>query len=97
MLWNQKGADSGAFLFAGMARSYSRISGFASNARSYSRIGGFAGMARSYSRIGVFAGMARSYNWDYSKPFLKMTPVSAGFTVITTVAVSAPPLPSLIA
>ena len=22
MLWNQKGADSGAFLFAGMARSY---------------------------------------------------------------------------
>ena len=22
MLWNQKGADSGSFLFAGMARSY---------------------------------------------------------------------------
>jgi len=50
MLWNQKGADSGSFLFAGMARSYSRIS-FAGMARSYSRLGGFAGMARSYIRF----------------------------------------------
>ena len=26
MLWNQKGADSGSFLFAGMARSYNNNS-----------------------------------------------------------------------
>ena len=45
-LWNQKGADTGAFLFAGKARSYSALYEAAMRATLP-----VAGMARSHSMV----------------------------------------------